>query len=103
MADPEFVDATVYLQVAPEYNQWVGVQNRDKPSAIVGAKVVNSTQSRSQKPKPGTVEVKIAVRIPKGAFLPLRPEAIVIIPESMTQPHPVEVEALDANETGAQQ
>lgn len=95
----ETVKATVYLQVQPEYSWWA--KNRrefDNPKAIEGAKVVGSTQNKSQKPKPGTVEVKITVELPKGAFLPLRPEAIVVIPESLTQPHPVEVEAQDANE-----
>ncbi|MFF9565751.1 hypothetical protein ACF1AJ_20550 [Leifsonia sp. NPDC014704] len=92
------VRATVYLQVQPEYKRWYGTANRDTADAIDGAKVVGSTQNKSQKPKPGTVEVKITIEVPKGAFLPLRPEAVVVVPESMTQPHPVEVEALDANE-----
>lgn len=39
--------------------------------------------------------------VAKGAFLPLRPEAIVVVPESMTTPHPVQVEAHDANEAGS--
>jgi len=93
------VRATVYLQVQPEYT-WRAKQQKkfDEPGAIDGAKVVGYTQNKAQKPKPGTVEVKITVEIPKGAFLPLRPEAIVVIPETLTQPHPVTVEASDANE-----
>lgn len=95
------VRATVYLQVQPEYS-WRARQSGkyDEPSAIDGAKVVGSTQNKSQKPKPGTVEVKITIELPKGAFLPLRPEAIVVIPEILTAPHPVTVEADDANEAG---
>lgn len=95
------VRATVYLQVQPEYS-WRARQSGkyDEPSAIDGAKVVGSTQNKSQKPKPGTVEVKITIELPKGAFLPLRPEAIVVIPETLTAPHPVTVEADDANEAG---
>lgn len=94
----ETVKATVYLQVQPEYS-WQAKQYRqfDTPNAIQGAKVVGSTQGKSQKPKPGTVEVKITIEVPKGAFLPLRPEAIVVIPEALTTPHPIEVEAEDAN------
>lgn len=93
------IRATVYLQVQPEYT-WRAKQQRkfDEPNAIEGAKVVGSTQGRSQKPKPGTVEVKVTIELPKGAFLPLRPEAIVVIPETLTAPHPVRVEAEDANE-----
>ena len=98
MNDTGNVRATVYLQVLPEYTYWA--KNRrefDKPASIEGAKIVGYTQNKAQKPKPGTVEVKLTIEVPKGAFLPLRPESIVIIPESLTQPHPVEVEALDAN------
>ncbi|MCC4906947.1 hypothetical protein [Microbacterium sp. cx-59] len=92
------VRATVYLQVQPDYS-WRARQSGkyDEPSAIDGAKVVGSTQNKSQKPKPGTVEVKVVIELPKGAFLPLRPEAIVVIPETLTTPHPVTVEAEDAN------
>lgn len=94
----ETVRATVYLQVAPEINQWA---SEDSLYRISGAKVVNSTQSRAKKPQPGTVEVKLTVEIPKAAFLPLRPEAVVVVPESMTTPHPIEVEAEDANGSDA--
>lgn len=89
------VRATVYLQVQPEYATYL---SESHPNYINGAKVINATQSRSKKPKGGTVEVKLTVEIPKAAFLPLRPEAIVIVPETMTAPHPIEVEASDANE-----
>lgn len=95
------VRATVYLQVQPEYTYWA--KNRrefDKPESLEGAKVVGYTLNKPQKPRQGTVEVKITVEIPKGAFLPLRPEAVIVIPESLTQPHPVEVEAIDANDQG---
>lgn len=95
----ETVKATVYLQVQPVYTYWAASRREfDTPDSIEGAKVVGSTQNRSQKPKQGTVEVKITVELPKGAFLPLRPEAIVVIPETLTTPHPVQVEAEDANE-----
>lgn len=102
MTNNDAVRATVYLQVQPEYT-WQAKQYRqfDTPGAIRAAKVVGSTQGKSQKPKPGTVEVKVTIEIPKGAFLPLRPEAIVIVPESLTAPHPVTVEAQDANEGDA--
>lgn len=92
------VRATTHLQVAPEIAHWL---SEDHPSYIQGAKVVAATQNRPQKPKPGTVEVKITIEIPRSAFLPLRPEAVVVVPESMTIPHPIQVEAEDAN--GAEQ
>lgn len=90
------VRATVYLQVAPEYNRWV--RDHSQLEAIADAKVVASTQNRSTAPRAGTVEVKLTIEIPKGAFVPLRPEAVVIVPESMTAAHPIQVEVADANE-----
>lgn len=95
MNEQETVRAEVYLQVAPEYSRWV--RDRASIEAIAGAKVVASTQNRSASPRAGTVEVKLTVEIPKAAFVPLRPEAIVVVPETMTNPHPVHVEAHDAN------
>lgn len=92
----ETVRATVYLQVQPEYNRWSG--DRSKPESISGAKVVRSTQKRSASPEPGTVEVKLTIELPKTAFTPLAPEAIIVIPETLTTPHPISVEASDANE-----
>ncbi|WP_217181431.1 hypothetical protein [Streptomyces sp. AC495_CC817] len=92
----ETVRATVYLQVQPEYLRWM--PDHSKPESVSGAKVVRSTQKRSAAPEPGTVEVKLTIELPKTAFTPLAPEAIVVIPESLTQPHPITVEAADANE-----
>lgn len=93
----ETVRATVYLQLEAELHRY-SPRVPEVQSDIVGAKVVNSTQRRSAKPKPGTVEVKIQVEIPKSAFLALRPEAIVVIPDGMTLAHPIEVEAFDPND-----
>lgn len=92
MKSNEEVDVPVYLQVEPQY--WRNY-DLDNISSIKGAKVVGTTQKKSASPRSGTVEVKITLRIPKAAFVPLRPEAVVVIPETMTDPHPVEVVAED--------
>lgn len=89
------VRATVYLQVAPEYKRWMA--DHSNPASIDGARVVGSTQRKAAKPRPGVVEVKLSIDIPKAAFVPLAPEAIVIVPEEMTAAHPVVVKAEDAN------
>lgn len=98
MSSNGMVQATVFLQVAPERSRYYATDDID---SIRGAKVVGATQKRSSAPKGGTVEVKLTVEIPKAAFLPLRPEAIVVVPESMTAAHPITVEATDANEERA--
>lgn len=86
MAD--HVDATFFAQVEPEFSRY---GNRDGLRDVVRAKVIALTQKRPDKPRGGTVLVKLTLRVPKAAFLPLRPEAIVVIPEDMTVTTPVEV------------
>ena len=86
------VDATFYAQIEPEFSSYV---SREGDRAVLGAKVVGLTQKRPERPRSGVVVTKLTVRIPKAAFLPLRPEAIVVIPEDMTAPYPIEVEAGD--------
>jgi hypothetical protein len=87
------IDATFYAQVEGKVTQrWSGSEWIE---LVESAKVVAITQNRPGRPKGGTVLVKLTVRIPEAAFLPLRPEAIVVIPEDMTAPYPIEVEAGD--------
>jgi hypothetical protein len=87
-----YVDAEFWAQVEPE---WSSYANRDGERSLRGAKVTTITQKRPVKPKGGTVLVRLTIRIPEGAFLPLRPEAIVVIPEDMTAVSPIEVVAED--------
>jgi hypothetical protein len=81
------VDATFYAQVEPSLNY--------DGSSVSSAKVVSLTQKKPDRPKGGAVLVKLTIRVPEAAFLPLRPEAIVVIPEDMTVVAPLEVVAED--------
>lgn len=81
------VDATFYAQIQPEFTY--------SGEHVRSAKVVNFTQKKPDRPKGGTVLVKLTIRVPEAAFLPLRPEAIVVIPEDMSIAQPIEVEAVD--------
>lgn len=86
-------DASFYVQLEPEF---YGFRDPDTGERkVAGVKAVNITQKRPSRPKPGTVVVKLTVRVPEAAFLPLQPEAIVTIPESLTAPYPLEVAAED--------
>lgn len=91
MSNPVFVDATFYAQVEPEWSRY---RSSNGERGLDGAKVVTITQKRPTKPRGGTVTVRLTIRVPSAAFLPLRPEAIVVIPEDMTEVNPVEVEAI---------
>lgn len=87
------VDATFYAQVEPEWSTWRVDGEGNK--VLEGAKVATVTKKKPAKPKGGTVLVKLTIRLPHGAFMPLRPEAIIVIPEDMTVTAPIEVEAGD--------
>jgi hypothetical protein len=86
------VDATFYAQVDPAWSSWV---DRDGERVVQAARVDRITQGRPSRPKPGCVLVKLTIQLPKAAFYPLQPQAIVIVPDSMTELTPVEVEAED--------
>lgn len=84
-------EATFYAQVEPE---WYRSRTGADPM-LRGIKVVTITQKKPARPKGGTVTVKLTIRVPDAAFLPLRPEAIVVVPENMTEVNPIEVIAED--------
>lgn len=86
--DETHVPATLYLQVEPVWNY----------SALVGAKAVRLSQNKPGRPLGGSVTVKMTVHVPRGAFLPLRPEAVVVIPENMAYTEPIHVEAQPVEE-----
>jgi hypothetical protein len=83
------IDATFYAQIEPEFFRSFGEER------VRSAKVVAVTQKRPERPRRGVVVVKLTISVPEAAFLPLRPEAVVVIPEDMTAPYPIEVEAGD--------
>jgi hypothetical protein len=83
------VDAEVYLQVEPKFYGSMGGE-----PLVREAKVVGYTLTRPRRPRSGTVTMKMTLRLPKAAFLPLRPEAVVVVPADMVVANlPVEVEA----------
>ncbi len=57
-------------------------------------RVVKATQRQPEVVEPGCVVVKIQLRIPQSAFAPLRPQAVITVPEELVQ-HPIEAEAVD--------
>ena len=95
--NPKHVDATFYVQVEPEWSTYPVHGEK----TLRGAKAARLTQTRPGKPVGGTVLVKLTVRLPAGAFLPLRPEAVVVIPEGLTEVQPVEVIAEDPHQGDA--
>lgn len=87
------VEATFYAQVDPQWSSYV--HHSDGERLVRSARVDRITQNRPGRPKAGCVLVKLTIRLPKAVFYPLQPEAIVVVPDSMTELAPVEVEAED--------
>lgn len=82
----EKVDATFYAQVEPQWGYQTTYDRKNGvPPRLLGAKVVATTQQRPGRPRSGVVLVKLTLRLPAGAFLPLQPEAVVEIPDSLTE------------------
>ncbi len=70
------IDTIFYAQVEPEFTRSYGEER------VRRAKVVGLTQQRPTNPRRGVVVVKLTIRIPEAAFLPLKPEAILVELES---------------------
>lgn len=88
--------ATFYLQLEADVNQrYIGGEHRE---AVTGIRAVAITQKRPTRPRSGAVITKLTIQVPDGAFLPLRPEAVVVIPEGMTELSPIQVEAIDPHD-----
>lgn len=83
-------DATFYVQLEPDI-----VANSYAAPWVKAIKAVGLTLKRPGRPRGrvGTVTVKLTVRVPDAAFLPLAPEAVIVVPVDMTELNPVEVEA----------
>jgi hypothetical protein len=87
-------DVIFYVQLEPEYGRYIDPSTGER--SISGVKAVALTQKRPNRPKPGTISVKMQVRAPEAFFLPLRPAAIVVLPEDLSVlSTPVQVDAVD--------
>jgi hypothetical protein len=85
-------DATFYVQLQPSFYR-IG-----ENAQVREIRAIAITQKQPSPQRAGTVLVKLIVRVPDGAFLPLRPEAVVVVPEEMTVTAPIEVQAEDPHE-----
>lgn len=87
-------EATAYLQLepgAPSAYGKSGWQLRDC------ATVVRCTNSKPAEPIPGCIVVKVKIRVPREAWEPLSPEAIIEVPAELVQ-RPVTVSAVGVND-----
>jgi len=57
--------------------------------------VVKHSNTKPDEPAPGCVVVKVRIRIPREAFEPLQPEAVIDVPLDLIQ-RPIAVTAEDA-------
>jgi hypothetical protein len=54
--------------------------------------MVKATTRRPDQLEPGAVAVKLTVRLPRAAFDPLQPEAVIDVPAELIQ-HAIDIEA----------
>jgi len=93
MAQGKTHETTFYVQLEPAWSRGTDEHGEHRLKAISAARL---TKTRPGRPISGSVSVKLTLRVPDAVFLPLRPEAIVVIPESMVVANlPIEVEAVD--------
>ena len=95
---PARVTTTAYLQVEPRFHQGNYWRDEAGNPGLEGAAVIGVTQRRPEKPRRGVVVVKVELDLPSGVFLPLRPQARIVVPDSLTALSPVEATAVDAGE-----
>lgn len=86
-------EATCYLQIEARGSGPYGSYYPRSSEATA----VRMTSKKPDKPIPGAVVVKVRIQIPRAAFEPLQPEAVVRVPAEFAQ-HVVEVIADDATE-----
>jgi hypothetical protein len=92
MAAPKYHDAQFYVQIEPVWSHYTSSSTGER--ALQGIKAVAITQKKPDRPRPGTVTANLTVRVPETAFLPLRPQVVIVIPEDMIAANlPIEVEA----------
>lgn len=97
---PASVDAVVYAQIEPRWAQSSYYRDERGNTILEGAAVTSFTQSRPRKPKPGAQVVKLTLRLPASVFLPLEPEAVVVLRADQIDSVPVQVVAMDPHDYG---
>lgn len=94
--------AKFYVTIVPEWGRTP--PGKDHPG-LDGIKAIALTQTppRGGRRDPrGTVVVALTIEVPDGAFLPLRPEAVVVVPEGLTAlSEPIRAEAVSPTDGAA--
>lgn len=85
------VTATAHLIIKGKRRDWAPVNGK---FIITGARIVGARTNKPTKLGEDEIVVKVQVQLPKQAFEPLEPEALIVVPEELIQ-HVVEVEATE--------
>lgn len=75
---PDHVDVTVYLVAEPQWKERRWYADAQGRPILEGAKIVKHTQQKPTVAREGVV-TKLTLRFPAASFLPLQPEAVVVI------------------------
>lgn len=69
---------TFYVQIEPEFSRY---RTRNGEPEISKIKATAINQNRPQHPRSGSVVIKLTIEVPESAFMPLRPEAVIVLNE----------------------
>jgi hypothetical protein len=96
MASNDWQTCNFFVTFEPEFSSYTDAMGN---RTVRRVKPVSITQKPpSGRTRAGSMSVGFKVRIPSAAFLPITPQVVIEVPESLIQVHPLEVEATDGSE-----
>lgn len=78
---PVNAEATAYLVIEPTWRRYG--EDADGNPILDGARITGVKQRLPKTTPPGSVAIKVKVRVPSGAFIPLVVDAVLDVPDSL--------------------
>ena len=91
---PDTVRATAYLVIEGKRNQYLRADQETGLRPLEdAARVAEMRVNRPRVLKRDQIAVKVTVEIPKAAFDPIAPAALIVVPDDLVIHGPIEVQA----------
>lgn len=94
------VRATTYLILDATRTRWGSADPETGLKPVESVRVAASRVNRPAVLERDQIAIKVTVEVPTGAFDPITPAALVVVPEDLIDRRPIDVEAEDATEAG---
>lgn len=92
------VRATTYLVLEASRYRYGRPDPETGLKPVDSIRVVASRVNRPAQLERDQVAIKVTVEVPEGAFDPITPAALVVVPEDLIDRRPIDVEAEDATD-----